>query len=80
MRIEDLTSYTYTKQKGLENAISIGWIEGDDLHHSIGEVPLDFVKLLKQYEIQNKCRGVHMCEYCSEWGNEIAPQVMVRYG
>ena len=68
MRFKDLTPYKYTKRKGLESGISVGWIEGDDLLHNSGKVPPELVKLLKQYEVQNRCRGFHDCEYCSEWG------------
>jgi hypothetical protein len=71
MRIEDLTPYRYTRKKGLESGISVGWLEGDDLLHSLGNSPSELVKLLKQYEVQNRCRGFHMCEYCSEWGTEV---------
>jgi hypothetical protein len=68
MRIEDLTPYTYSRRKGLENAIAIGWIGGDDLLRNVGDVPVEVVKILKDYEVKNLCRGTHMCEYCSEWG------------
>jgi hypothetical protein len=71
MKIKDLTPYKYSKRKGLENGISVGWIEGDDLLRNSGKVPPELVKLLKQYEVQNRCRGFHMCEYCSEWGTEV---------
>lgn len=72
MRLEDLKPYTYTKKEGLENAIAIGWLEGDDLHHKTGDVPTELIKTLKKYEIQNRFRGFHCCEYCSEWGSTSA--------
>jgi hypothetical protein len=72
MRIKDLTPYVYSRKKELKDAVSVGWLEGDDLLHSLGNSPSELVKLLKQYDVQNRCRGFHTCEYCSEWGSEVA--------
>ena len=73
MKIKDLTPYVYSNNiKGLKGGISVGWIEGDDLFHNSGKVSPEVIRLLKEYEIHNRRKGVHMCEYCSEWSNKIA--------
>lgn len=72
MKIKDLTPYTYRKIKGLENAIAIGWLEGEDLYQNSGEVDSEVVKLLKKYSVKNLCMGVHMCEYCKQDSKSIS--------
>lgn len=72
MRIKDLTPYTYSHIEGLEGALAVGWLEGDDLSHNTGKVSLEVIKLLKEYKVLNLRMGVHMCEYCSEDSKTIA--------
>ena len=71
MRIKDLSPYTYSKRKGLEDAISVGWLEGDDMTYNHGETPKELVSLLKGYKTQNRMMGSHKCEYCSQYGTSI---------
>jgi len=72
MKIKDLTPYVYLKKKELEDAVAVGWIEGDDLLRNSGKVPTEVIRLLKKYEIKNHCKGFHSCEYCSDWGTTRA--------
>ena len=83
MRIEDLTPYTYTNRKSLEEAIAVGWLEGEDLPKKEGKVPAEVVKILKGHRVQNFCKGFHWCEYCDEGGKTVGTgngEIWIIYG
>lgn len=64
MYYPDLTPYDYGMTE-YEDALNIGWLE---MGHEfpIGDFPekRELIQKLESKKIENKCRGVHGCEFC----------------